>query len=251
MSDGVNVLTKAAAVLDALSANRELSAAELATLLAEPRSTVYRLLHSLENLGFVEPGSRPRSFQLGIRLFTLGSAVLERFSDVRGAALPSLERLHEQTRQTVFLIVRRGFEAICIERIDGEFVQVMILAVGGSLPLHAGAATRSILAFMDREFWEEFASAGPLARFTDRTPVTPKELFAELEKVRKQGYAVSDEDVIPGIASIGAPIFDHSGRVCAAVSASGPRPIVLDGGKFAQYISRAAADISRRLGHGR
>lgn len=251
MSDGVIVLSKAVAVLDALSTNRELSPAELATLLQEPRSTVYRLLHSLENLGFVEPGSRPRTFQLGIRLFSLGSAVLKRFGDVRGAALPSLERLHEQTRQTVFLIVRRGFEAVCIERIDGEFVQVMILAIGGSLPLHAGAATRSILAFMDRDFWERFVSSAPLARFTDRTPTTRKELFAELERVRKQGYAVSDEDVIPGIASIGAPIFDHTGSVCAAVSASGPRSVVLDGGKFAQYTSRAAVDISRRLGHSR
>ena len=210
MRDGVNVLNKAVAILDALGSNREMSPAELATLLKEPRSTVYRLLHTLERQGLVEPGARPRTYQLGMRLFTLGSAVLKRFGDVRGAALPALEHLHEQTKQTVFLVVPRGYEAVCIERIDGEFVRVMILSVGGALPLHAGAGTRALLAFMDRDFWDQFIASGPLMRFTERTPTTRTELFAELEQVRSRGYAISDEDVIPGIASIGAPIFDHT-----------------------------------------
>ena len=250
MADGVLVLSKAAAVLDALADNRELTPNELAKVLDEPRGTVYRILGTLEDLGYVEPGARPRSYQLGMVLVALGNAALKRFGDVRRAALPSLELLSEQTRQTVFLLVPRGFEAICIDRIDGEFVQVMILSPGGSLPLHAGAATRALLAFMDREVWDDFLAAGPLERFSDRTPTTRRALFAELEHVRAQGYAVSDEDVIPGIASIGAPIFDYTGRVCAALSASGPRPIVLDPeNSFIQYTCRGAEDVSRRLGH--
>jgi DNA-binding IclR family transcriptional regulator len=249
MADGVIVLSKAAALLDALASNGELSPPELASLLGEPRSSIYRLLRTLETLGYVEPGSRPRCFQLGMELVALGNAVLKRFGDVRAAALPALERLYEETRQTIFLIVPRGFDGVCLERIDGEFVQVMILSPGGSIPLHAGAATRSLLAFMDRTVWEDLVAAGPLERFSDRTPTTRRALFRELEQIRAQGYAVGDEDVIPGIASIGAPIFDYTGQVCAALSASGPRPTVLDDANaFIEYTCRAAEDASRRLG---
>jgi DNA-binding IclR family transcriptional regulator len=246
----VKVLSKVVAVLDILADKADMTPAELSQALGEPRSTVYRLLIALAEHDYVEPGARRGSYQLSLKLYELGSAAARRFKDVRAAALPAMERLHETTRQTIFLVVRRGFQAVCIERLEGQLVGVMILSVGGSIPLHGGANARTLLAFEPREFWEEYVASGPLYRFMDATPVTRKALFNELAVIAERGEAISDEDVIPGIASVGAPIFDHRDRIRAAISVSGPRPAILDGNLEAnlKLVRHAAAEISRQLG---
>ena len=248
--NSVQVLGKVSMLLDALAEEHELGASRLADLIGEPRSTVYRLLSSLQTLELVEPGSRRGTYRLGLRLFRLGSAVVARF-DERQAALPVMERLHEETGETVFLCIRRGFEAVCIERIDGRLVQSMALRLGGSMPLHAGAATRALLAHEPRTLWDDYARAAQLERFTEHTLVTGEALVADLEATLATGVAVSDEDVVLGIAAVGAPIFDHQGRVCASISMSGPRPTILgDAEKSSRrLIAEAGAEISRSLGH--
>jgi len=246
----VQVLGKVSLLLDALAEEREASAARLANLVAEPRSTVYRLLAGMQALELVEPGSRRGTYRLGLRLFRLGSAVVARF-DERQAALPVMERLHEETGETVFLCIRRGFEAVCIERLDGRLVQSMSLRLGGSLPLHAGAATRALLAHEPRALWDEYARTVELERFTEHTLVTRAALIASLEETLATGVAVSDEDVVLGVAAIGAPIFDHRGLVCASISMSGPRPTILGEAEESsrRLIASAGAEISRALGH--
>jgi DNA-binding IclR family transcriptional regulator len=246
----VQVLRKVALILERLAEEGELGAGRLAELVGEPRSTVHRLLTSLQSLDMVEPGSRRGTYRLGLKLLRLGSAVVSRF-DERQAALPVMERVHEQTGETVFLCIRRGHDAVCIERIDGRWVQSMALRLGGALPLHVGAAPRVLLAAEPREFWEEYAAAaGGLEAFTEATPASRGRLFAELELVRDTGVSVSDEDVVVGMAAIGAPIRDYRGRVCAALSMSGPKPAILEArqGESVALITSAAAEISRALG---
>jgi DNA-binding IclR family transcriptional regulator len=248
--NSVQVLGKVALILDVLAEEQEVSAGRLADLIGEPRSTVYRLLSSLQTLDMVEPGSRRGTYRLGLKLLRLGSAVVARF-DERQAALPVMERVHEETEETVFLCIRRGYEAVCIERIDGRWVQSMGLRLGGSLPLHVGAAPRALLAFESREFWEEYLGRGKLEPFTPSTPVSKAALFGALEATREIGASISDGDVVMGIAAVGAPIFDHNGKVCAALSMSGPQPAILGDNAEAScaLVANAAADISRALGY--
>jgi DNA-binding IclR family transcriptional regulator len=245
----VQVLGKAASLLDALAERHELTVAELAELTREPRSTVYRLLASLQHLDMIERGSERGTYRLGLQLFRLGAAVTARF-DERQAALPVMERIHEQTGETVFLCIRRGLEAVCIERIDGRRVQSLALRLGGSLPLHAGAAPRALLAHEPRAFWETYVSNGTLQALTPKTPATRERLFPTLHEVRKKGYSVSDEDVTIGIAAVGAPIFGHQGRVRAALSISGVRPAILARNRRAMIACMVdgARDVSHALG---
>jgi DNA-binding IclR family transcriptional regulator len=246
----IRALAKAVHLLEQLADEREATPRRLAELLEEPRTTTYRLLRSLEALDLVEQGSQPGSYRLGWKLLRLGAAVVERL-DERQAALPVMERVHERVGETVFLLVRRGWDAVCIERLEGLRVQSLALRLGGSLPLHAGAGPRALLAWEPREVWEEYVSSGKLAQLTDRTPATRAALFRELAATREQGYALSDEDVTPGIASLGAPIFDYAGNVRAALSIGGLKSLVLGDEResFVELLVSGAREISNALGH--
>jgi DNA-binding IclR family transcriptional regulator len=248
-ANSIQVLAKAGALLDRLAEEPEVSAAGLADSVGEPRSTVYRLLASLQQIDMVEPGTRRGTYRLGLKLLRLGSAVSARF-DQRQAAVPVMERIHQATEETVFLCIRDGYEAVCIERIDGRWVQSMALRLGGSLPLHVGAAPRALLASEPRELWEEYLARGPLEPYTPRTPTTRKRLVQALEETRRTGWSVSDGDVVLGMAAVGAPIYDHRGAVCAALSMSGPRPTILGQNLEAsrELIVSGASEISAALG---
>ena len=115
----MQVLHKVALILDRLAEEGEVSAARLAELVDEPRSTVYRLLRSMQELDYVTPGSRRGTYQLGLALLHLGSSVMARF-DERQAALPVMERVHTATEETVFLRGRR-FES---SRAPWKFLQM-------------------------------------------------------------------------------------------------------------------------------
>ena len=245
----VRSLAKAVHLLEQLAEDREATPRELAAELEEPRTTVYRLLRSLEALDLVEVGSQPGSYRLGWKLMRLGAAVVERL-DERQLALPVMERIHERLGETVFLLVRRGWDAVCIERLEGLRVQSLALRLGGSLPLHAGAGPRALLAWEPPEVWEEFERSVDLVAYTDKTPTTRTALFHELEETVARGYALSDEDVTVGIASLGAPIFDYTGAVRAALSIGGMKSLVLgrDRELALELLVEGAQEISATLG---
>jgi len=245
----IRALAKAVYLLEQLAEEREATPRRLAELIEEPRTTTYRLLRSLEALDLVEPASQPGSYRLGWKLMRLGAAVVERL-DERQAALPVMERIHERVGETVFLLVRRGNSAVCIERLEGLRVQSLALRLGGSLPLHVGAGPRVLLAWEPEPEWEQYVAEGGLDTPTGDA-MTRKELFDELAKTRRRGYAVSDEDVTPGIASIGAPILDYTGHIRAALSIGGMKSLVLgaERDEFVRLLVDGARDISRTLGH--
>ena len=250
-ANSINVLAKAGAVLDALDAAGEMTPSALAEQLGEPRSSTYRLLASLEDLGFVAPGMTRGTFQLGMKLYRLGNSAV-RHRDLRSAALPTMLELRDTTESTVFLAIRSGFEVLCIERIEGRVVVMNALLPGTTAPMHIGAVGKVLLAAEPPEFWEEYCAQGPLQAFTPRSITTKPELFATLEQVRESGISYSNEDRLLGMAGVGAPIYDHDGHVAGALAFSGPTPLVLGDRTetSVEQIRSAAAEISRALGLG-
>jgi DNA-binding IclR family transcriptional regulator len=247
---GVQLVAKVGAVLDALAEHGPLTPAELGEATGEPRSTMYRLVDSLRALDLVEPAPRRGAVQLGLRLFQLGSVVAQRF-DVRQRALPAMDDLHRATDETIVLMVPRGSDAVCIERLDGRYVRMVIVEIGGSMPLHTGAAPRAILACRSPEEIDRYLERPVFEAYNERTPVTAAAIRALLDEVRERGYAVSDEDVVPGVAALAAPVRDHAGTVVAAISVAGLRPTILGEREraVADLVLRAARETSRALGY--
>ena len=226
-SGGLELISKAGAVLDILEQHKEASAADLAAVLGEPLSSVYRLLQSLTTTGWVDRGSRRGAYRLGLSLMTIGGLV-EDHLDIREASLPSLRELVDATNVTSFLCVRRGPRAVCLERIEGYAVQSLAMLLGGSLPLYAGAAPRALLAFLPVA--EQSAILKDTSQQLRDDPPRPddQDIIADIARIRAAGYSVSDGDVTPGIAALGAPVFNHRGEVQGALSLSGLRGQVLN-----------------------
>ena len=244
---GMAILEKTGAVLRALEALGEASAQQIADHATEPVSSTYRLLASLMSLGWVDQGSKRGRFRLGVRVMRIGSA-LDDLVSVRDACRPALAALRAQTHTTAFLCFRRGDEAVCVDRIAGRDVHSLAMRLGDALPLNAGAAPLALLSFLP--FGER---EGIVARFAaaaaDDDADAGSRLLARIAETRERGYSISDEDVTPGIAAVGAPVFNHRGELEAAISISGLRWQVLDGTeRAAQLVTEAALASSRALG---
>ncbi len=246
----VAVLARAAAALKELASNGETTTAELSQRLGEPRSSVYRLLRSLSSLGLAEAGRQPGGYLLGLAVLRLGSAAVSQL-EVRRVAHTFLERLHDESEETVFLCVRRDRRAVFVDRIDGRRAANMAVGPGSSLPLHSGAGPRALLAFAPRGDADAYIADTDLTGYRTGDPISARVVRRELEKTRETGFGVSDNDLTAGIASLGAPIFDYRGGVRGAISVSGLRDDIL--GERRRFLTArllaATHESSLALGH--
>lgn len=247
---GVRVIEKAGALMEALAYRGPQTVVQLAETTGEPRTTIYRLLATLQEMGWVEETTKRGRYALGLTLMQLGRAAVEHGIEQRLAA-PVLRALRTETGLTVYLHVLRGLRAVCVERIDGRDLLSFGLQFGGSLPLHAGAGARVLLAFGGEALhqrWREHVQerGGEAEAFTQRTPRRLADIEALVHKVRSHGFAVSSEDNTIGIAAIGAPIWGPDGRCLAAVSIAGSPEEILNKDRqpgLVESVRRAAQQI--------
>ena len=249
-SGGLELIDKVDAVLTALEQHGEMTAADLAHTLGEPLSSTYRMLQSLTAIAWVDRSPRRGHYRLGVGLMTIGGLVEDNI-DVRDVARPALITLHDQTHATSFLCVRRGARAVCIERVEGRAVRSLAMQLGSSLPLYVGGAPLALLAFLPRSEQRDLAAQPQLPG--DPPMPEPAALESELAAIRERGFAISDEDVTPGIAALGAPIFNHRHELVGSISFSGLREQIL-GANLAtnrELLLEAARATSMALGDDR
>jgi DNA-binding IclR family transcriptional regulator len=246
-ANGLEILSKAAAVVFALEAEGELTANEIAQRVGEPVSSTYRLLTHLAAIGWVEKGLRRGFYRLGVDFLRVGGMIEDRI-DLRDICRPTLRRLLDETGATSYLCVRRGGRAVCIERLEGREVRSLAMRLGDSLPLYAGAAPLAILSFLPKA--DRIAYVESLGSIRGEFVPAPsqRDLLKAIDRTRRGGYSLSDGDVTPGIAAIGAPIFNHRGELEGSISISGLRHKVLDVAGNPARVIAAAAEASRRLG---
>ncbi|ATL67079.1 IclR family transcriptional regulator [Nocardia terpenica] len=221
---------------------------QLATRLGVHKSTVLRLLQTMEAQRFVTHDSGHR-YTLGARLFELANRSLER-RDVRTVARRHLEALNAATGQTVHLATYESGEAIYIDKLDATQSVRMYSRVGRPAPLHCTAVGKVLVSAQPRTQWRAIAEKLDYHPFTDRTIRTPERYLAELETVAAQDFAEDNEEHESFVNCIAAPIRNGTGTVVAAVSVSVP-DMLLDHDQVLGLLPRvrATADaVSTELG---
>jgi IclR family acetate operon transcriptional repressor len=217
----VKTLEKALHVLSHLGERRrELSIREVARAVGLPTSTAYRLLAVLARHHYLQHGSAPGRYALGLRLAELGHLAIEGL-ELRVQARPALEAVMAETRETIHLMVPEGDAGMYIDRVESPQRIRVTASLGFREPLHVSAVGKAILAHLPREDSERILGRG-LVRVTPRTVTDPAQLRRQLREIVARGFAIDLEEGEAGVRCVGAPVFDHRGQVVASISVSAP-----------------------------
>ncbi len=215
-------LARALAVLDLFTETEpEWATAEIATAAGLPVSTTYRIVATLESQGLLRPVGAGR-FRLGAAAVSLGHRASAGF-DLRRDLHPRLEEVAAATRETALLSVfePRRLGVLCIDRVEAPQPLRLSLEIGTVVPLHAGATSKALLAFLPADVLEE-ALARPLAAVGPGTITDPAALRAELAAIRERGWAVSREETNAGAWGAAAPVLSRDGVALAVIGMAGP-----------------------------
>jgi len=208
-------------------------------------STAHRILGALVNEGLVERVD-PGNYRLGIRLLALGNLVKGRIN-VREHALPYMRELHAATGEAVNLSVRREDEIVYVERTSsGRSLMRVVNIVGARAPLHITAVGKLFLLEDGREGLRAYSQRTHLPPFTRNTHTTVAALEKELDRIRRNGYAVDNEEAELGVRCIGAGVRDDAGLLVAGLSVSAPAERMK--GAWSGLVKETAAKISRAIG---
>jgi IclR family acetate operon transcriptional repressor len=216
----VPVLLSAFRVLSELSRSGGLTLHELTLRTGIAKSTVFRILQTLNHLGYVLRDAS-RTYHLSHSLAGLVSEVAA--SDaLRRLALPYMLRLRDEFGETVNLGHLRVEKVVYLEVVPSEYALRLHERPGASIPVHASALGKAILAFSPPEVVESLIQNRALPRLTPNTITEPAAFLRELQRVRTQGYALDREETVLLATCVGAPILDAGGKALAALSISGP-----------------------------
>jgi DNA-binding IclR family transcriptional regulator len=221
---------------------------DLSRQLGMSKSSVSRLLATLEAERLVrrDPGSE--KYQLGLGLLEIAGVLLNQL-DVRQVALPFLRELAAATRETVSLATLDDVNVMLIEHVPSTEAITYLGRIGHRTPAYCSSGGKAILAYSDPARVQVVIDAG-LVRYTPRTITSPEVLLRDLEETRRRGYSINEGEFRNGLNAVAAPVWDASGAVVAAVALAGPgfrldrEQLLRVGG----LVRRTADDISRQLG---
>jgi DNA-binding IclR family transcriptional regulator len=245
----LNSLDRAVSVLEVLGGSDvPLSLAEICEQMGLHKSTAHRALMVLERCGLIERTLENR-FRLGLRLYELGNRAVEQV-DMRTRVYPHLRRLSAQVGETVHLGVLQKTSVVYLDKVEPNRRVCMSSKTGSSNPVYCTSLGKAMLAFQPRETIDQIVANIHFVRYTPKTLYTIDSLLKGLERIRRRGYAIDDEEIELGVRCIGAPIFNENQRPIAAVSVSGPtsRITVQRVPSMAEHLLLCSREISSSLG---
>ena len=226
-----------------------LTAPEIAQRMALSRTTVFRLLHTLQLMGFVKRGEDERSFTLGPAILNRGFAYLASL-DIVEIAQPILQKLRDETHMSAHLAVRDGREIVYVARLPARTTIASTVQIGTRFPVHATVMGRMMLCEFSQQALAELFPSDPLPAFSDQTPVMRADLRAMLAEDRARGFVVSQSFFERGVSSIAAPVRDSAGVIVAAINVTSVDSYVpleeMQGG-LKDAVLRASAELTRWL----
>lgn len=243
-------LERALAIMEHLSANPGVcTMADLSRALGYPNNSVFRIVSTLEESGYVFKDSANGKLRLSRKLLSLGYRALTEASLAESSG-DILRALRDDTGETALIGCLLEGEGVVLDlALSNEPVKFMI-APGTRFSLHCSAPGKAMLAFLPEQELERQLSLCSFAKLTERTVVSKEAFLLELEAVRGEGYGVDLGEGAPGVACVGAPVFDYRRRPVAALWVTGPEfrfgaSALPSAGKAA---ARRAKELSARLG---
>lgn len=243
-------LEKGIAVLEYLSSHGQGETLQaIKTTLDISQTTAYRILNTLVRLDYLIYNEDTKRYKLSRRLLTLGFRSLNEHNLLE-TVLPRLRDLRDQVKETACFGVLGDKKGIFIEQAQGHHTFSFILSPGKSFELHCSAPGKAIMAYLPNAVRERYLSYMEFERYNSRTITTREEYLAELERVRKVGYALDNEEEMNGVICISAPVLNYTGYPCGAIWISGPKDRLSKDviRSHAESICRISRDISLELG---
>jgi DNA-binding IclR family transcriptional regulator len=218
MEEKKNTVRAAERALDILicfTNQAELSLTEIAKATSLNKSTVFRLLATLEGKGFIKRDPHSDKYQLGIRIWELAGQIYQS-SDPAMLFLPQMEHLRDTLEETVSLYIRDGAERIRVQAVESNQAIRRVAPIGVRMPIFLGASGKVFLAFLPESEQQQLLIEAGMSN-AERQAFTK-----QLSKIRENGYALSVEEREVGTAAISVPIFQRDGHLLAALAVSGP-----------------------------
>lgn len=245
----IRSVTKAIRLLDMLGGgNGHYGVSELARLVEMDKSSVSRMLRTLEQAGYVAQDPITQRYSLGLTLGVLGYKALRRL-DLRGTSRPMVERLAQLTNECAHLAILADGRSFYVDQVMPPRVVGVDAPIGTLAPLHCTALGKALLAFQPEDVREDIFEKLFFEPYTQHT-VGPKALREMLAQVRSSGVAFDNEEFSIGVRCMAAPVFRYDGTVVAAIGISGPSPRVTDT-RIAEWqpkLLEVSRELSARLG---
>ncbi len=250
-TQSVPALEKALLILEMLASSRAgLSLPEIVKKSGLPKSSVHCLLVTLQRQEYLHRNENTGRYMFGLKLFSLANMALSGLK-LREQAAPHLYSLMQQTRLTAHMAILEKNEAVLIAKVDCPVVFRLATWLGKRMEVHCTGLGKALIANLPEERLNELLREHGLPRHNENTIASPKRLKEDLANAAKRGYAIDDEEDEIGLRCIGAPVFDHTGAVIAAISIAGTTTQITGENvhDLAQRVKGAAASISRILGY--
>jgi DNA-binding IclR family transcriptional regulator len=241
---------RALGMLEAIAQEPEgLSNAEISRKLQIPKSSASYILRTLVQRSYLNRDPQTGKYRVGLKILSLSRGALSGL-DVREVALPIMRHLMEKTNLTCHLAILDGPEAVYIEKVEPQGFIKMDTWVGRRMRVHATSVGKALVAYIPQDRLEKILSSG-MEKRTSRTITTVPRFLKELDRVRKQGYAVDDEENNMGARCLGAPIFNQTGAIEASLGLSGTTQHVnaQTMPRIVEALKDAARHISMQLGY--
>jgi IclR family KDG regulon transcriptional repressor len=213
------------------------------------QSKAYRLIRALVHYGLLETQNGSGKYSLGMNALRLGLLAQQKLN-LAVLALPYMKELSRLTKETVLLTVVQGTRGLCLERVESEEpIRYSLFTPGASLPLHAGASSKVLMAFLPEKDWDPIITREGLRGFTPQTITDRGVLKSQLREIRHRGYAFSDQEVDRDVRAVAAPILNPWGELIAGLTVAGPayrihkRRVQSLGRLVSQYAQKIAGHI--------
>ncbi|MDW7672739.1 MAG: IclR family transcriptional regulator [Bacillota bacterium] len=197
-----------------------ISISELSKELNLGKSTVHRILETMVAKNYIDQSNETKKYQLGWKLFEVGN-VIPRQRNLYNIDNRILSKVCDAVQETVNLGVRVTDSVVTIHKTSPKTSLIANIQIGVREPLHATAMGKTLISEMTREEVALILGEQPLERYTSNTFTNLDDLMVELEKIRRLGYGIDDEELFAGLTCVAMPVRDYKNEIVAAVSVSG------------------------------